>query len=142
METNDFTTAIAGATITAMIGVRNAVAAIEFYKHAFDAVEMMRLNEDDGRVSHCELKIGGATLMLADEYPEINHLGPETIGGSPVILLLMVPDVDTVFQRAVSAGATVTRPLQDGFDGALRTAKLTDPFGHHWMIATQRGEIG
>lgn len=141
METNDFTTAIAGATLTPMIDVKNAIAAIEFYKRAFGAVEVMRLNEDDGRVSHCELRIGGATLMLSDEYPEINHLSPQTIGGSPVILLLTVPDVDVVFERAVAAGATITRPLQDGFDGALRTGKLMDPFGHPWMIVTQRGEV-
>ena len=141
MENTDFTRAIAGATLTPMIDVRNADAAIAFYRQAFGAVEVVRLNGDDGRVSHCELRIGGATLMLSDEYPEINCLSPETIGGSPVMLLLTVPNVDAVFHRAVDAGATVTRPLQDGFDGSLRTGKLTDPFGHHWMIATRRGPL-
>ena len=124
-------------TITPMLCVRNAAGAIEWYKRALGAEEVLRLS-DGARVSHCELRIGEAVLMIADEFPEINVLGPLSIGGSPVILLLEVDDVDTVFAKAVAAGATSTRHV-DG--DSLRNGKLSDPYGHHWMIMT-RSEAG
>jgi PhnB protein len=127
-------------TITPMLSFKDAASAIEFYKRAFGAVEVTRLTEENGRVGHAELRIGDAALMLSDEYPEIQVLSPETIGGSPVMLLLTVKDVDAVFHQAVAAGAAVDRPLQDTFGGAMRNGKLVDPFGHRWMILTRRAD--
>lgn len=120
------------------LAVHDGAAGIDFYKRAFGAVEAMRLTEDDGRISHAEIRIGGVPIFISDEYPEITVLSPKSIGGSPVMIVLDVPNVEAVFQQAVTAGATVDRPLQDGFDGALRTAKIIDPFGHRWMILTRR----
>jgi PhnB protein len=125
-------------SITPMLSVRDAANAIEWYKRAFDAEEILRLTDDTERVSHCEIKIGTAVFMLADEFPEIDVLGPESIGGSPVMLLLDVADVDAVFAHAVAAGATATRPVEGDM---LRNGKLVDPYGHRWMIMT-RSEAG
>jgi PhnB protein len=128
------------ASITPYLAFRDAAKAIEFYRKAFDAVEQGRLNEA-GKVSHAEILIHGVRIYLSDEYPEIDVRSPGTIGGSPVMLVLDVDDADSVFNQAIAAGATETRPLEDSFDGALRTGKLVDPFGHRWMVTTQRGEI-
>ena len=125
-------------SITPMLSVRAAANAIEWYKRAFGAEETLRLTDDNGRVSHCELKIGTAAFMLSDEFPEIDVLGPEAIGGSPVMLLLDVADVDAVFAQAIAAGATTARPISGD---TLRTGKLIDPYGHRWMIMT-RSESG
>jgi PhnB protein len=116
------------------LAIDDAAAAIEFYKKAFGAQEVLRLPEPDGRISHAEIRIGEARLFLSDEYPD-DVLGPRSIGRTPVMIVLEVDDVDALFKGAVAAGATVDRPLQDAFDGALRTGKLRDPFGHSWMIA-------
>jgi PhnB protein len=124
--------------VTPYLAVKDAAGAIDFYRRAFGAEEVYRLPDDDGRVSHAELRLGGLPLMISDEYPEIGVLGPQTLGGSAVMIILEVADVDALFARAVAAGASVVRPLQDGFDGALRTAKVDDPFGHRWMLLTQR----
>jgi PhnB protein len=123
--------------LTPYLAVKDAANAIEFYRRAFGAEEVYRLPDEDGRVSHAELRLGGLPLMISDEYPEIGVLGPQTLGGSPVMVILEVADVDALFARAVSAGASVVRPLQDGFDGALRTAKVDDPYGHRWMLLTK-----
>ena len=120
-------------TITPMLCVRSAADAIEWYKRAFGADEVMRMT-DGARVSHCELRINGATFTLADEFPEIDVLGPETIGGSPVMMLLLVADVDAVFAAAIDAGATQTRAVAGD---TLRNGKLVDPYGHRWMIMTK-----
>ena len=136
------TTPIATQTIaTPYICTKGAAQAIDFYKQAFGATEEVRLIDDQGRVSHAEIRIGGAPIFLADEHPEINVFSPETIGGSPVLIVLQVPDVDALFHQALAAGATVERPLSEGFDGAHRTAKVIDPFGHHWLLLTAREEI-
>ncbi len=128
-------------TATPYLCCKGAAQAIEFYKSAFGAVEGMRLTEPDGRVSHAEIQVGGAPIYLADEFPEINVHSPETIGGSAVLIALQVPDVDALFNQAVAAGATVERPLSDGFDGAMRTGKVIDPFGHHWLILTMLEDV-
>ena len=104
-------------TITAYISVRNATAAIAFYVEAFGAVEVSRLVSDDGRIGHAEILIGNSKLMLADEYPEIDCLGPESRGGPSCSFTIEVPDVDDSFGRAVAAGATATRPVADQFHG-------------------------
>jgi PhnB protein len=129
------------AKITPYLTFRDAAQAIEFYQRAFGAMEQVRLLDEDGKVSHAELLFHGVPVYLSDEYPEIDVLSPETVGGTPVMLVLDVDDVDTVFKQAIQAGGRETRPLQDSFGGSLRTGKLVDPFGHHWMITTERGEI-
>jgi uncharacterized glyoxalase superfamily protein PhnB len=122
-------------TITAYISVRNATAALAFYVEAFDAVELSRLVADDGRVGHAEITIGNSKLMLADEYPEIDSVGPETRGGPTCSFTIEVPDVDASFERAVAAGATVERPVDDQFHGN-RMGSVRDPFGHRWTLST------
>src|SRR4051794_28800959 len=100
-------------TATPYLIVRGAAGAIEFYKSAFGATELMRLEEPGGRVGHAEVRIGDSPIMLADEFPETGARGPRSLGGSPVGLALYVEDADAVFGRAVAAGATVKRPMQD-----------------------------
>ncbi|HEY3281751.1 MAG TPA: VOC family protein [Armatimonadota bacterium] len=126
------------AQVTPMLCASPASEAIEFYKQAFGAVEASRVEDEDGRISHAELHLGNATILLADEYPDIEVVSPRTLGGSPVMLLLEVPDVDSFFDQAVRAGARAARPLQDSFDGALRNGTLEDPYGHRWMVVTRR----
>lgn len=122
------------------LSYRDAAAAIEFYKRAFGATEVMRLVEPSGKVGHAELQVGAAVFMLADEYPDYGALSAETIGGSPIRLHLYVPDVDQFAERAVAAGATLTRPVEDQFYGD-RAGQLRDPFGYTWGIATHKKEI-
>ncbi|HMG36300.1 MAG TPA: VOC family protein [Blastocatellia bacterium] len=116
---------------------RNAEAAIDFYKEVFGATEIMRLQEPGGRIGHAELAIANTMVMLADEYPEYNIFGPETLGGSSVNLHLYVDDVDTVAARAVAAGAKLLRPVADQFYG-YRAGTIADPFGHEWTISTMK----
>ena len=122
-------------TIIAYISVRNAAAALAFYVEAFGAVELSRLVGDDGRVGHSEIEIGSSRLMIADEYPEIDSVGPETRGGPTCSFTIEVPDVDASFARAVAAGATVVRPVADQFHGN-RMGWVADPFGHRWTLST------
>ena len=114
---------------------RNAAAAIEFYKQAFGAVDCARLPAPDGRLMHALITIGGAAVMLVDEFPEQGCQGPLALGGSAVTLHLYVADVDATVAQAVAAGATLTMPVADMFWGD-RYGRLTDPFGHHWSVAT------
>lgn len=127
-------------TATAYFIVHDAAAAIEFYKAAFAAKELVRLADPGGKVMHAELRIGHSTLMLADEFPDMGYLSPRSLGGSSVSLLLYVEDVDALFQQAVAAGAKETVAVQDQFDGDRR-GTLTDPFGHRWLLATRKEEI-
>jgi PhnB protein len=120
--------------------VGNAAGAIEFYKEAFGAVEVMRLDEAGGRVGHAELRIGRAIIYLSDEYPEMDVRGPESFGGSPVTIHLYVEDVDSVVSKAERAGAKIVRPVADQFYGD-RGGKLVDPFGHAWWIATHKEDV-
>ena len=113
--------------------VRGAAKAIDFYVQAFGAREKFRLTEPSGRVGHAELAFGGATLMLADEFPEYGIVGPETIGGSSVTIHLHVDDADAVIASAVAAGAQVQMAPQDQFYGE-RSGRIRDPFGHSWNI--------
>lgn len=120
---------------------RDAAAALAFYERAFGAVETMRLAEPgSGRVGHAEMKIGRATIMLSDEYPDFGVVSPPSIGGSAVTIHLYVDDVDAWHRRAVDAGATSQRPPADQFYGD-RTVNLVDPFGHRWMLATRVEEV-
>ncbi len=124
-------------TLTPHIVVRGAAEAIEFYKKAFGAEELCRMNGPDGNsVMHAELKIGDSPFMLCDESPQMEKwLAPPSLNGTTVALMMYVPDVDKAFQRAVDAGATVSMPLMDTFWGD-RFGKVTDPFGHEWELAT------
>jgi PhnB protein len=127
-------------TATPRLSIRGAAAAIEFYKKAFGATEGMRLMQPDGRVGHAEINIGGARIMLADEFPEIGFVGPEALGGSPIRIHLDVEDVDAFAQRAISAGATVVRPVADQLYGD-RSGHIRDPFGYTWVISTRKEEL-
>jgi uncharacterized glyoxalase superfamily protein PhnB len=125
----------AAQTVTAYLSVRNAAAALAFYTEAFDAVELSRLVGDDGRVGHSEIMIGSSKLMLADEYPEIDSVGPETRGGPTCSFTIEVPDADASLERAIAAGAIVERPVADQFHGN-RMGTVRDPFGHRWTLST------
>jgi len=126
--------------LTPYMIVRDAPAAIDFYKRAFGAEEMMRLTDPTGRVGHAELMIGGAPIMLADEHVEFGAVGPASLGGSPVKLHLTVADADAVAARAVEAGATLLRPVQDQFHGN-RSGMIADPFGHNWFISQETEQL-
>ena len=127
-------------SITPYLIVSGAARAIDFYRHVFGASEVMRMDRPDGRVGHAEMIVGNSRLMLADEVPDIGAHSPQTLGGSPVSLLLYVPDVNATVDRAVGAGAEITRPLKDQFYGD-RTASLRDPFGHLWTVATHIEDV-
>jgi PhnB protein len=121
-------------SITPYLVVKGAAAAIDFYKAAFGATELLRMPQSDGRVGHAELRIGDSVIMLADEFPEMKIVGPKTLGGTPVGILLHVADADATFNRAVSLGAKVMKPMADQFYGD-RSGTLEDPFGHKWTIS-------
>ncbi len=124
-------------TATPYLTVDGAAQALEFYRQAFGATEVMRMDMPGGKIAHAEILIGTSRIMLADEFPEWGTRGPKALGGSATSLMLYVPDCDAVFARAVAAGATPTMPVDDQFYGD-RCGKLTDPFGHAWMIATNK----
>lgn len=129
-----------GHALTPHLILCDAARAIDWYVAVFGAVEEFRLTEPSGKVGHAELKLGGGGLMLADEYPEHGALGPRTVGATPVRLHLYVADVDAVVRRAVDAGATLLRPVQDEFYGD-RCGMLQDPFGHLWQLASRREDV-
>ena len=128
------------AQIIPYLHVKGAARAIEFYQQAFGATEVLRLSEPDGRIGHAEILIGGARIMLADEYPECGILGPQSLGGTSVGLHLTVPDVDAFARQAVVAGAKLAKPIKDEFYGE-RGGKLEDPFGHVWQVMTPKEEV-
>jgi len=127
------------AGVTSYLIVRGAASAIDFYKRAFGATEIFRLPMGE-RIGHAELRIGGGIVMLADEMPEMGHKSPQTLGGTPVSLLFYVPDVDATFARALAAGGTSQKPLQNQFYGD-RSGTLVDPFGHVWTVATHVADV-
>jgi PhnB protein len=127
-------------TATPYLVVDGAASAIEFYKEAFGATEVMRLPGPGGKVMHAEIRIGDSPIMLADEVPQMNIRGPATLGGSPVSILLYVDDVDAQFSQAIAAGAKEQRPVKDQFYGD-RSGTLVDPFGHIWSVATHKQDL-
>ncbi len=127
-------------TATPYLIVHDGARAIEFYKKAFGATELMRMAGPSGKIGHAEIKIGDSPIMLADEVTEMGYRSPQSLGGSPVSILLYVEDVDTVFSQAVAAGAKVQRPVRDQFYGD-RLGGVTDPFGHVWYIATHKEDV-
>lgn len=127
-------------TATPYLIADNAAGAIEFYKQAFAATEVMRIGAPGGKIGHAEIQIGDSRIMLADEAPQCNARSPQSVGGTPVSLMLYVEDVDAMFARAVSLGAKVLMPVKDQFYGD-RSGSLTDPFGHQWTIATHQEDL-
>ena len=120
--------------------VRNATAAIDFYKTAFGASEEFRLVEPSGRIGHAELKFGSITVMVSDEYPEYGIQGPEAFGGTGSSVHLHVEDVDAMTERAVAAGAKLIMEPKDQFYGE-RSAKVLDPFGHEWLLGSHIEDV-
>lgn len=120
--------------------VDGAAAAIDFYTQVFGAEERMRMDGPGGRVGHAELGLGDSIIMLADEFPEMGAQSPKSVGGTPVSVMVYVEDVDAVVARAVEAGATVTRPVEDQFYGD-RLGEFEDPFGHRWDVATHIEDV-
>ena len=126
-------------TATPYLIVDGAARAIDFYKKAFRAKEIMRL-EQNGKIGHAEIKVGNSRIMLADEFPDMDARGPKSIGGSPVSIHLYVKDADKTFAKAVKAGAKVKHPLEDKFYGD-RTGSVEDPYGHIWHVATHKEDL-
>ena len=125
-------------SVTPHLVVRDASAALEFYKLAFGAEELVRHPGPDGEsIMHAELRIGDSNVMLSDEYSEFDVFSPLSVGGTAVTLHMYVPNVDEAFQRAVRAGAKVTMPLTNTFWGD-RYGQICDPFGHQWSLATRK----
>lgn len=127
-------------TVTPYLIVKDAARAIEFYKKAFGATELLRFAQPDGKIGHAEVKIGDSPIMLADEFPEMDIRSPHSLGGSPVSLLLYVENVDAAVGQAVGAGAKILRPVKDQFYGD-RSGTVADPFGHHWHISTHKEDV-
>ena len=127
-------------TATPYLIVKGAAEAIEFYKRAFGATEILRMADPQGRVGHAEIKIGDSVIMLADEHPSMGYRGPRSLGGSSVSILLYLEDVDRVFERAVKGGAKALRAVTDQFYGD-RSGTLEDPFGHLWTVATHVEDV-
>jgi PhnB protein len=127
-------------TVTPYLFCKGAAAAIDYYKKAFGATEVMRMGAPGGQIGHAEIKIGDSFIMLADEFPDMKALSPATIGGTPVLIMLYLDDVDTVFKRALAAGGKELHPLEDKFYGD-RSGTLLDPFGHMWSISTHKEDV-
>ena len=121
--------------------IRGAAGAIEFYKRAFGAQEVMRMPAPGGNtVMHAEIKIGDSIIFVGDEFPDMGCRSPESLGGSAASLHIYVPDVDAAFKRAMDAGAKVRMPVMDMFWGD-RYGKVADPFGHEWGLATHKEDL-
>jgi PhnB protein len=122
--------------VSAYLTVDGAADAIEFYKSILGATERGRLPGPDGRIGHAELNLGDSLIMLSDSFPDMGVRDPKDIGGTPVTLSVYVEDVDDVFARALAAGATEQRPVQNQFYGD-RSGQFVDPWGHRWNVASR-----
>jgi PhnB protein len=128
-------------TLTPYLIIKGAAEAIDFYKRAFGATERFRMAGADGKsIGHAEILFGDSIVMLADESPQMSHLSPQSLKGTPVSFLLYVTDVDAAFKRAVEAGASVKQPLENKFYGE-RAGSVVDPFGHHWTLMTHVEDV-
>jgi PhnB protein len=128
-------------TLTPYIVVNDAARAIDFYKRAFGATEVFRSKPTNGKIAHAALKIGDSIFLLSDEFPFGKCKSPQTLGGTASSLWIYVEDVDSLFKRAVDAGAAANMPPTDMFWGD-RFSQLTDPFGHMWALATHVEDVG
>ena len=122
-------------SVTPYMTLRDAVSAIDFYRRAFGAELVMKLDMPDGKIAHAEIRIGDSVIMMSEENEEWGNKSPLTLGGSPMFLMIYLPDVDAAFAKALAAGATVVRPVEDQFYGD-RAGTLKDPFGHQWTLGT------
>lgn len=127
-------------SVTPYLSIKGAAAAIDYYKEVFGATELFRMPGPEGKIGHAEIKIGNSPIMLADEYPDMEFVSPQTLGGTPVGLMIYVDDVDTMFKQAISRGAKEVKPLQNQFYGD-RSGTLKDPFGHVWTVATHVEDV-
>src|SRR5882724_2623526 len=128
-------------TVTPGITVKGADRAIEFYKQAFGAQELMRFPSPDGKtIMHAEIKIGDSVIMLGDEIPGMGARSPQSLGGVTGTITLHVDDVDAVYAKAVAAGATARVPVMDMFWGD-RIGRVIDPFGHEWALSTHKEDV-
>ena len=127
-------------TVTPYLSIRGAAQALEFYRKAFGAAVLMRMPGPDGKLGHAEIRVGDSRVMLADEYPQMDFLGPQARGGSAVHLHLYVKNADALAARAVKAGAKLVRPVELQFYGD-RSGTVEDPFGHIWHLATHVEDI-
>jgi PhnB protein len=127
-------------SINPYIFLKDAARAIEFYNRAFGTRERMRMAQPDGRIGHAELEFGDSVIMLSDENLEMGAKSPQTVGGSPINLLLYVEDVDGFVKKAVDQGASIVRPVEDMFYGD-RVATIADPFGYQWYIHTHNKDV-
>jgi PhnB protein len=127
-------------TATPYITVRDAAKAIDFYKRAFEATELNRMDGPDGKIAHAELKIGDSVIMLSDEMPGSETRSPQSLGGTASGIFLYVKDVDAAFHKATTAGAKATALPADMFWGD-RYGKLVDPYGHVWSLATHKEDV-
>lgn len=126
-------------SVTPYLIVDDGNAAIDFYKQAFGATEVLRLPMGD-KIAHAEVRIGDSIVMLSDEWPEMGKLSPRSRGGSTAGLMIYLADVDAAFQRAMQAGATQERPVEDQFYGD-RSGTVVDPFGHSWTLSTHVEDV-
>jgi PhnB protein len=126
--------------VTPYLYVDGANDAIEFYKDVLGAEERMRMPGPEGKLGHAELQLGASIIMLADEFPDMDVRGPQSVGGTPVSLHVYVDDVDAVFDAALEAGATELRAVEDQFYGD-RSGQFEDPFGHRWNVATHVEDV-
>lgn len=127
-------------SVTPYLIIKGAAAAIDYYKKVFGATELFRIQAPEGKIGHAEIKIGNSPIMLADEHPEMGFVSPQTLGGSPVGLMIYVDDVDTMFTQAISAGGQQLKALENQFYGD-RSGTLKDPFGHTWTVATHIEDV-
>ena len=126
-------------SVTPYLVINGAAEAIDFYKKAFGATELFRMDHG-GKIGHAEIKIGDSPVMLADENPDMGYVGPQALGGTPVSLMIYVEDVDTIYKKAIASGAAELKPLQDQFYGD-RSGTLKDPYGHIWTVATHKEDV-
>jgi PhnB protein len=126
--------------VSPYLSIAGAADAIDFYTRILGAKERMRMGGPDGKIGHAELEIGDSLIMLADEHPEFGNQSPKSIGGTPVTISVYVEDVDDVFEKALEAGATSLRDVEDQFYGD-RSGQFEDPFGHRWSIATHVEDV-
>ena len=127
-------------SVTPYLIVDGAARAIDYYKEALGAVEAVRMDGPDGKIAHAEIKIGDSFVMLADETPEEGRPSPKTLGGTTVLLMIYVPDVDAMFLKAIAAGGKQLMPVENQFYGD-RSGKILDPFGHVWLISTHVEDV-
>ena len=127
-------------SLTPYLIVGDPAAAIEFYKKAFNATELLRLEGPGGMIAHAEVKIGNSPVMLAGEYPDMGYRAPPHYGGTPASFMIYVEDCDAVFTQAIAAGAKEMKPVQDQFYGD-RSGTVADPFGHVWSISTHKEDL-